>query len=154
MNSFTVNNPIVTLSVTTDGKAVERIGLNENEGDSPQTDFERLVERELTEYFSGQRRDFSFPIRAPGTDFQKRVWRELQQIPYGRTASYGDIAKRIGKPGGSRAVGMANNRNPVPIVIPCHRVVAAGGKLGGFGGGIELKKKLLDLETRATIGEL
>lgn len=150
-NSFKVVHSIVTLSVATDGNAVTCIELNGSDCESAKTALEKVVERELTEYLDGQRREFSFPVKTGGTTFQEQVWGELLRIPYGQTASYGDIANRIGKGGAARAVGTANNRNPVPIVIPCHRVVASGGKLGGFGGGIELKKKLLNLETLATL---
>ena len=152
MNSFKIVHTIVTLSVSTDSNAVTRIELNGGEGGAARTPMEKVVERELMEYFDGQRCQFSFPVKTAGTAFQERVWAELLKIPYGQTASYGDIANRLGKPGASRAVGTANHRNPVPIVIPCHRVVATGGKLGGFGGGIELKKKLLNLETITTLG--
>lgn len=152
MNSFKIVHTIVTLSVSTDSNAVTRIELNGGECGEARTPMEKFVERELMEYFDGQRCQFSFPVKTAGTAFQERVWAELLKIPYGQTASYGDIANRLGKPGASRAVGTANHRNPVPIVIPCHRVVATGGKLGGFGGGIELKKKLLNLETITTLG--
>ncbi len=86
------------------------------------------------------------PIEAAGTDFNRKVWEQVSRIPYGKTRTYGEIARTIENPGAFRAVGTANGRNPIPIVIPCHRVVAAGGKLGGFGGGLPLKRKLLDLE--------
>jgi len=104
------------------------------------------VTKELLEYFSGSRTEFSFPVEANGTDFNRKVWAQVARIPYGKTKTYGEIARAIEKPGASRAVGTANGRNPIPIVIPCHRVVAAGGKLGGFGGGLPLKRRLLDLE--------
>jgi len=109
---------------------------------------ERQIEQELSEYFAGVRQAFTFPVRTEGTEFQQRVWHQLQQIPYGATLTYGELAKIIGKPRAYRAVGTANGKNPVPIVVPCHRVVAAGGKLGGYGGGLSLKRKLLELENR------
>lgn len=102
--------------------------------------------RELDEYFAGRRREFSIPLDLRGTDFQLRCWRALLEIPYGETRTYGDIARAIGHPRAFRAVGMSNNRNPVAIVVPCHRVIASGGSLCGYGGGIEIKRKLLDLE--------
>lgn len=101
---------------------------------------------ELEEYFRGERRDFTVPLDAHGTPFQDRVWAELKKIPYGKTCSYGDIATRIKKKGAMRAVGTANGRNPLPIVVPCHRVVTANQKLGGYTGGTHIKKKLLAIE--------
>jgi methylated-DNA-[protein]-cysteine S-methyltransferase len=104
--------------------------------------------RQLREYFSGSRKGFDLPLAPEGTDFQRTVWRELQNIPYGRTISYGELARRIGNSKASRAVGAANGSNPIPIVIPCHRVIGANGKLTGFGGGLPIKQKLLALESR------
>lgn len=101
---------------------------------------------QLKEYFSGKRRDFDLPLKPNGTPFQLTVLEALSDIPYGKTASYGEVAKRIGKPKASRAVGAANGRNPLPIVIPCHRVVGSNGSLTGFGGGIDTKQALLELE--------
>ena len=104
------------------------------------------VVRELEEYFDGQRRKFTVPLDLQGTEFQKKCWHSLLKIPYGETRSYADIARNVGSPRGFRAVGMANHDNPVPIIVPCHRVLASDGTLGGFGGGLELKRKLLELE--------
>ena len=101
---------------------------------------------ELEEYFAAQRRDFTFPLDLRGTDFQVACWRALLTIPYGETRSYADIARAVGKPNAFRAVGMANNRNPIAIVVPCHRVIAADGGLCGYGGGLDVKRKLLELE--------
>jgi methylated-DNA-[protein]-cysteine S-methyltransferase len=102
--------------------------------------------RELDEYFAGERREFSFPLDLRGTDFQLACWNELLEIPYGETRSYRDIARAIGHPHAFRAVGMSNNRNPIAIVVPCHRVIASSGSLCGYGGGLDIKRKLLDLE--------
>ncbi len=102
--------------------------------------------RELNEYFAGGRREFTIPLDLRGTDFQLACWQALLEIPYGETRSYGDIARAIGHPQAFRAVGMSNNRNPVAIVVPCHRVIASGGSLCGYGGGLDIKRKLLDLE--------
>jgi methylated-DNA-[protein]-cysteine S-methyltransferase len=102
--------------------------------------------RQLEEYFAGQRRQFDLPLAPEGTAFQRSVWRCLEEIPYGETISYAELARRVGKPGAARAVGSANGANKIPIVIPCHRVIAADGALGGFGGGLETKEKLLALE--------
>ncbi len=108
------------------------------------------VRAQLDEYLAGGRRDFEVPLRLQGTAFQQRVWAALCEIPYGGTISYGELARRVGTPGGSRAVGLANGRNPVSIVVPCHRVIAADGTLGGYGGGLERKRALLDLEQVAS----
>jgi len=102
--------------------------------------------RELKEYFAGERREFSLPLDLRGTEFQLACWHELLKIPYGETRSYRDIAEAIGHPHAYRAVGMSNNRNPVAIIVPCHRVIASSGSLCGYGGGLDLKRKLLDLE--------
>lgn len=102
--------------------------------------------RQLDEYFKGKRKSFQVPLEPKGTEFQKSVWNELLKIPYGETSSYGEVARRIGNPKASRAIGMANNRNPISIIIPCHRVIGANGKLVGYGGGLDIKEKLLKLE--------
>jgi methylated-DNA-[protein]-cysteine S-methyltransferase len=102
--------------------------------------------RELQEYFAGRRRQFSFNLDLRGTDFQLACWRALLAIPYGETRSYADIARAVGCPRGFRAVGMANNRNPVAVVVPCHRVIGSDGSLAGYGGGLDVKRKLLELE--------
>ncbi len=102
--------------------------------------------RELQEYFAGERREFSFRLDLRGTEFQLACWRALLEIPYGETRSYRDIAEAIGHAQAYRAVGMSNNRNPVAIVVPCHRVIASSGSLCGYGGGLDVKRKLLDLE--------
>jgi O-6-methylguanine DNA methyltransferase len=101
---------------------------------------------QLHEYFGGQRRKFTIPLDLRGTGFQLKCWRALLDIPYGETRSYRDLAQAIGHPKAFRAVGMSNNRNPVAIVVPCHRVIAADGSLCGYGGGLDIKRKLLDLE--------
>lgn len=106
--------------------------------------------RQLDEYFAGRRTAFDLPLAAAGTAFQQRVWSALRQIPYGRTASYGDIARAVGVPGAARAVGAANHVNPLAIVVPCHRVVGANGSLTGYGGGLDRKRWLLELEARVT----
>lgn len=103
--------------------------------------------RQLAEYFAGERREFELPLAPEGTPFMRRVWAELVKVPYGATATYGEIAERIGNPGGSRAVGLANNRNPIAIIIPCHRIIGSSGKLVGYAGGVELKERLLALES-------
>lgn len=123
-----------------------RLGTLEEKADHPV-----LVEteRQLGEYFAGERRRFDVPLSFAGTDFQKRVWAALLAIPFGETRSYGEIAGQLGAPGASRAVGAANGRNPISIIAPCHRVVGSNGKLTGFAGGLEAKAFLLDLERAA-----
>lgn len=101
---------------------------------------------QLQEYFAGQRQDFDLVLEPQGTEFQQAVWQQLREIPFGETCSYLDIAKRLGKPKAVRAVGSANGRNPLPIVVPCHRVIGSNGSLTGFGGGLENKQILLELE--------
>lgn len=113
-----------------------------------ETELIRETKRQLDEYFAGNRKDFDVPTRLNGTEFQKRVWLALRDIPYGKTASYKDIASAVGCPKGYRAVGMANNRNPISIIYPCHRVVGSDGSLTGYGGGLDVKAKLLELERR------
>ena len=107
------------------------------------------VVSQLEEYFAGYRRQFKLPLAPEGTPFQQRVWRALLDIPYGETISYGQLASRIGQRSASRAVGLANGSNPLPIVIPCHRVIGANGKLTGYGGGLPVKQQLLALERGA-----
>ena len=102
--------------------------------------------KQLEEYFAGERRRFDLPLDLRGTDFQQRCWQALLKIPYGETRSYADIARAIGQPSAVRAVGLANGQNPVAIVVPCHRVIGSDGSLTGYGGGLEIKRKLLELE--------
>jgi methylated-DNA-[protein]-cysteine S-methyltransferase len=103
---------------------------------------------QLRSYFASEREDFDLPLAPEGTPFQLEVWRRLSEIPYGETISYGELARRIGNPQASRAVGLANGSNPIPIVIPCHRVIGSNGKLTGYGGGLPIKEKLLALEKK------
>jgi O-6-methylguanine DNA methyltransferase len=121
-----------------------RIGPT-SEGDSPLLD---RAERQLRAYLAGEQVDFDLPIQLPGSPFQERVWGELLKIPYGETISNGDLARRVGVPAASRAVGRANGSNRIAVIVPCHRVIAAGCGLGGYGGGLPAKRLLLDLETR------
>ena len=105
-----------------------------------------VARQQLTEYFAGERREFDLPLKLNGTEFQMSVLRALQQIPYGETTSYAEVAARIGRPKAVRAVGAANGRNPIPIIVPCHRVIGSHGDLTGFGGGLDTKDALLRLE--------
>jgi methylated-DNA-[protein]-cysteine S-methyltransferase len=109
----------------------------------------RAAAAQLEEYFAGKRRRFDLPLAPRGTEFQRRVWRALTEIPYGQTISYGELARRIAKPSASRAVGLANGATPLPVIVPCHRVIGADGSLTGFGGGLPIKRKLLALEGTA-----
>jgi methylated-DNA-[protein]-cysteine S-methyltransferase len=157
MNIFCyVDSPIGRLMLTSDGEALTGLFMNlyRNKptklptlGDdwvqNATLDPLPLAIRQLKEYFAGTRRVFNLPLRMQGTAFQQRVWRELTKIPFGETWSYGQLAKRIDNPNGSRAVGLANGRNPIAIVVPCHRVIGADGSLTGFGGGVERKQWLL-----------
>ncbi|MFK7912870.1 MAG: methylated-DNA--[protein]-cysteine S-methyltransferase [Pseudomonadales bacterium] len=111
-----------------------------------QADAFAAARTQLEEYFAGQRQDFDVPLDPRGTDFQQSVWTQLRGIPFGETCSYRDIAERLGKPKAVRAVGSANGRNPLPIIVPCHRVIGSNGSLTGFGGGLENKQILLELE--------
>ena len=108
----------------------------------------RQAAQQLDEYLIGRRKQFELPLHPVGTPFQLRVWQALLEIPYGETISYKQLAERVGSPRGYRAVGLANNRNPIAIFIPCHRVIGADGKLVGYGGGLDIKKRLLDIEER------
>jgi len=111
------------------------------------TPFKEAI-RQLEAYFEGKLKDFDVPLVLDGTEFQLLVWNNLRKIPYGETVSYGQLARRIGSPEAARAVGLANGSNPIPIIIPCHRVIGSNGDLTGFGGGLPVKKKLLALESR------
>ena len=111
-----------------------------------------VAARQLEQYFAGERQRFELPLELLGSPFQQRVWEELQTIPYGTTVSYGELAQRIGRPGKAREVGAAVGRTPVPIVVPCHRVIGADGALTGYGGGLHRKQALLDLEGRVAAG--
>jgi methylated-DNA-[protein]-cysteine S-methyltransferase len=117
-------------------------------GDKGQNKLTGMAAKQIEEYIAGKRKRFELPLLPEGTAFQKLVWRELVKIPYGETRSYRQIASQTGNAAASRAVGMANNKNPIPIIIPCHRVVGSNGSLTGYAGGLELKKHLLELEER------
>ena len=108
----------------------------------------QAAQTQLEEYFSGERKEFDLPIKLDGTPFQVSVWEALQRIPYGETRSYRDIAEEIGNPNSYRAVGLANNKNPISVIIPCHRVIGANGYMIGYGGGLNKKRRLLDLEKK------
>jgi methylated-DNA-[protein]-cysteine S-methyltransferase len=148
------DSPIGPLLIAGDDHAIHLIGFPKSgKPQKPEAGWTESMSgplaeavRQLREYFAGKRRDFELPLAPEGTDFQRKVWRKLQEIPYGQTISYGELAKRVGNPKASRAVGSANGKNRIPIVIPCHRVIAGDGGLGGFGGGLATKEKLLAIE--------
>jgi methylated-DNA-[protein]-cysteine S-methyltransferase len=148
-----LDSPIGELLLTGDGRALH--GLHMQAGRKPMTirpnwiaDDEPFAEArdQLAEYFEGRRVEFDLPLAPTGTPFQRRVWEALRGIPYGRTASYGEIARQVGVPSAPRAVGVANGLNPIAVIVPCHRVIGADGSLTGYGGGLERKQLLLDLE--------
>ena len=145
---FNIETPIGILEVETDGECVTSICLAADDTAivNPATPFSIMVWREINGYFTGRVKEFPFSISMIGTAFQVMVWKELLNIPYGVTATYGEIARRIGKPGALRSVGMACNRNPLLLAVPCHRVVGAGGTMTGFAVGIERKEFLLRFE--------
>lgn len=147
-----MNTPIEPLLIAENSSGVSAIILNADSFSIPDSwiQVENLsteVMKQLKEYFDGERYEFDLPLAPEGTSFQLEVWRALEKIPYGETVSYLDIAKRIGKPAAVRAVGAANGANPLPIVIPCHRVIGHNGKLTGYGGGLEKKQYLLSMES-------
>lgn len=148
-----VNSPIGDLLLAGDGESLHCVGFPEGKmRRDPEPDWifneAPFAEpaRQLDEYFSGERTEFDLPLKLSGTDFQVSVLEELARIPYGETVSYAEVAQRIGKPKAVRAVGAANGRNPLPIFLPCHRVIGSGGDLTGFGGGLDTKAALLRLE--------
>jgi methylated-DNA-[protein]-cysteine S-methyltransferase len=149
----TLETPIGTILLTSDGDFVT--GIRPHGGTPPDgvRDPATLKEavRQVRAYFAGERTTFDLPIRQPGTTFQQRVWAELSKIPYGQTISYAELAKRVKKPKAARAVGSANGRNHLGVVVPCHRVIAADGTLGGYGWGLAVKEWLLNHE-RASQG--
>ncbi len=153
---LSLDTPIGVLVLVGDDAALTHVRLPRTTGLCGTTGLPRTRMREsaplraaaaqLEEYFSGARTSFALPLAPRGTPFQLAVWNALTGIPYGETITYGELARRVGRPAASRAVGQANGANPLPIVYPCHRVVAAGGRLGGYGGGTETKRRLLALE--------
>jgi len=150
-----VPSPIGDLTLVSNGEALTGLYLSDDHGgpepganwQHAEPEFETIASQ-VAEYFAGERHNFDVPLAPSGTKFQKKVWQELCRIPFGETISYGELARRIGQPTASRAVGLANGRNPIAIIIPCHRVIGADGSLTGYGGGLWRKKKLLDLEAR------
>lgn len=152
-NTFFYETPIGKLKIIEDGESIVEVCFEQEEIKYEnikilETDLLKDAGKQLNEYFNGERKEFNLPLNPKGTEFQKKVWNALLNIPYGKTASYKDIAIMVGNDKASRAIGMANNRNPIPILIPCHRVIGSNGKLVGYGGGLDIKIKLLDLENK------
>ena len=149
--THTFCSPIGIVRLAEEGGAITRIELSDAiDASSAPTPLLREAEQQIMAYLKGKRQQLDFPIRMIGTPFQQRVWRALQQIPYGTTRTYGAIATIIGNPRASRAVGMACNKNPLLLIVPCHRVVGSGGKLTGFAYGTNAKQWLLELESVLT----
>lgn len=143
----TMQSPLGIILLTEENGALTRLDFTEDHREMPAgTPLLQEAIRQLAAYFAGERQAFSLPLMPRGTPFQIRCWEALQKIPYGRSVSYGEEAALLGQPRACRAVGSANGKNPLPILIPCHRVLASGGKLGGYSSGTEIKKKLLTLE--------
>ena len=149
-NIFYYQTAIGEIAIADNGRAITNLAFTA--GNAPkdaafaETALIKEAFKQLTEYLDGKRKEFDIPLEMEGTDFQKSVWKALKKIPYGETKSYKEIAESIGDPKACRAVGMANNRNPVAIFVPCHRVIGANGGLVGYAGGLGIKEKLLELE--------
>lgn len=149
-NTFFYDTDIGNIQIIESGKSITGVyfhkQVNIKNAEVKETELLKEAGKQLQEYFEGKRKNFNLPLEPIGTEFQRKVWKALQAIHYGETRSYGEIAKMIENPKAARAVGMANNRNPISIFIPCHRVIGSNGKLVGYGGGLEIKKYLLNLE--------
>lgn len=153
-NAATLSTPIGELLLVSDGAALVALHFDDERRGSPTPEggddpVIRAASAQLAEYFAGERTTFDVPLAPGGTAFERRVWDALRAIPYGATTSYGAIAEQLGEAGAARAVGRANGRNPIPVIVPCHRVIGADGSLTGFGGGLACKRALLDLERGA-----
>jgi len=141
--------PYGIITIGSDGKSITSIKIDNKAKPDGNKSVDKLINKaaeQLEEYFAGKRKKFDMPLNPCGTEFQRSVWKALEEIPYGEIRSYKDIAIAIGNPNACRAVGLANSKNPIWIVIPCHRVIGAKGTLTGYGGGLEMKQRLLDLE--------
>ncbi|MDR0844109.1 MAG: methylated-DNA--[protein]-cysteine S-methyltransferase [Tannerella sp.] len=151
MNTTYYQSPIGTLRISENGAGLTAIEFFFDQPVPPaageeETAILKKAVSQLSEYFAGKRKTFDLPLAPQGTPFQLRAWNALREIPYGETRSYKQIAEAIGCPKGPRAVGLANNRNPLPVITPCHRVIGANGQLVGYAGGLDVKKRLLELE--------
>jgi methylated-DNA-[protein]-cysteine S-methyltransferase len=158
---YEMDSPIGGLLLAGDGEALSRVYFQAGprpRRPSPEWCHEERAlaqaRQELEEYFAGTRQTFDVPLAPQGTPFQLQVWQALRRIPYGQTVAYGELARQLGFPAGARAVGLANGANPLPIIVPCHRVIGADGSLTGFGGGLPIKHALLTLEGAACVADL
>jgi len=156
----TIDSPIGPLALAGPGRALTNLRMLDQTYEPDRSDwmldeqaFPDAVDQ-LGAYFAGQRTDFDLELNLVGSEFQRRVWRALLTIPYGETRSYGQIAEQIGAAGAARAVGLANGHNPIAIIVPCHRVIGASGSLTGYGGGLDRKRSLLDMEKKVKSGSL
>lgn len=151
LSYFTYHMPLGRLTIGSNGQALTTLAFGDLilPGEKRATELTNRAANQLQEYFAGKRRSFDLPLAPEGTDFQKRVWKAIEEVPYGQTRSYSDIACIIGNPKACRAVGGANNKNPLPIIVPCHRIIGANGTLVGYGGGAKIKAYLLELEQRS-----
>lgn len=152
-NLIRYDSHIGRISIADDGECITDVffgkpGSLQTRFRDHETRLNQAAQTQLEEYFSGERKEFDLPIKLDGTPFQVSVWEALQRIPYGETRSYRDIAEEIGNPNSYRAVGLANNKNPISVIIPCHRVIGANGDMIGYGGGLNKKRRLLDLEKK------
>lgn len=149
-NYFTYNTPVGTLTIASDGTALTHLlfGTHQFPGQNKPSELTNIAANQLQEYFAGKRTEFDLPLSPRGSEFQHEVWNELQNIPYGQTRSYKQVAAAIGNEKASRAVGMANNKNPLHIVVPCHRVIGSNGKSVGYAAGLRTKEFLLELEKK------
>ncbi len=150
---YSIRTPVGPLYLVASKIGLEGVFFNKQNapivkvlGSKPEEKILNSTSKQIQEYFSGQRKQFDIILNLSGTSFQKKVWRELYKIPYGKTVSYGDIARRIKNPKAVRAVGSANGKNPICVIIPCHRVIASDGSIGGYSGGLKIKHQLLKLE--------
>lgn len=153
----TIDSPLGPLTLAGSGSTLMHLRMDEQSHEPDRSGWQPADEgafsdvvEQLDAYFAGTLTDFDVPLELGGTEFQRRVWAALRSIPYGETRTYGEIAEQIGSPAASRAVGLANGRNPVSIIVPCHRVIGAAGAMTGYGGGIDRKKMLIELEKRQT----
>lgn len=151
MNTYIYNTSLGKISISEENSMITHVCFNNKQlknSELFESDVIKEAASQLYAYLDGQLKEFSLPLNPSGTEFMKKVWKQLLHIPYGKTASYKDIATFIGNPKACRAVGMANNKNPIGIIIPCHRVIGANGKLVGYAGGLNIKQKLLQLENK------
>ncbi len=151
-STFIYETPIGRIGIKDNGHSIIEVyfikAAEDKELELKETPLTKEAARQLDEYFQGKRKDFDLPLEPKGTPFQKSVWEALTTIPYGETRSYKQIAEKVNSPKAYRAVGMSNNKNPISIIIPCHRVIGANGKMVGYGGGLEIKEHLLNLENQ------